>query len=37
MIKIKKVGVALQATVKIQSLMGQGVVPNLTIVGFKGY
>ena len=32
-----KVGIALQAIVEIQSLIGWGVVPNLTIVEFKGY
>ena len=32
-----KVGIALQAAVEIQSLIGQGVVPNLTVMEFKGY
>ena len=33
---MEEVGVVLQAIVKIQSLIEQGVVPNFTIVEFEG-
>ena len=32
-----KVGIDLQAAVKIQGLIEYSIVPNLTIVGFKNY